>query len=51
MSNKVNFGLKNAHYVPITVDEETGLDVYGTPVKMPGSVELSLEPRGDMVEF
>lgn len=51
MSNKVNFGLKNAHYVPITTDEETGLDVYGTPVKMPGSVELSLEPRGDMVEF
>lgn len=51
MGNKVNFGLKNAHYAPITVDAETGEETYGTPVKLPGSVELSLEPRGDMVEF
>ncbi|OEH52969.1 phage tail protein [Oceanobacillus sp. E9] len=51
MGNKVNFGLKNAHFSPITIDEETGEDVYGTPIKLPGSVELSLEPRGDMVEF
>ncbi|WP_337970287.1 major tail protein [Virgibacillus salexigens] len=50
-ANKVNFGLKNAHYALITVDEETGEETYGTPIKMPGSVELSLEPRGDMVEF
>ena len=49
--NKVNFGLKNAHFAPILVDQESGEETYGTPVKLPGSVELSLEPRGDMVEF
>lgn len=49
MSNKVNFGLKNAHFAPFEVEE--GEIVYDTPIKLPGSVELSLEPRGDMVEF
>jgi phi13 family phage major tail protein len=48
--NKVIFGLKNAHYAPITIDE-TGNITYGTPVALPGSVELSLEGRGDPTEF
>jgi len=47
--NKVTFGLKNAHYAPITITG--GTITYGTPVAIPGSVELSLEPRGDMSEF
>ncbi|MGN8648315.1 major tail protein [Gracilibacillus sp. HCP3S3_G5_1] len=51
MGNKVNFGVKNAHYAPITVDPDTNEDVYGTPVRLPGTVELTLEPRGDMTEF
>lgn len=49
MGNKVNFGLTNVHYAPYTVTD--GDITYETPVKLPGAVELSLEPRGDMVEF
>lgn len=49
MSNKVEFGLRNVYYAPYTV--EAGIITYETPVRMPGAVELSLEPRGDMVEF
>ena len=48
--NKVTFGLKNAHYAKITIDEE-GEIVYGTPKALPGSTELSLDPRGDITEF
>lgn len=49
MANKVQFGLKNVHYATFTI---TGGEItYDTPVAIPGAVELSLEPRGDMVEF
>lgn len=48
--NKITFGLKNAHYAKITVDED-GTITYATPKSLPGSVEISLEPRGDMTEF
>lgn len=48
--NKVNFGLKNVHYAPITLTVQ-GEVQYGKPVRIPGAVELSLEPRGDMSEF
>lgn len=51
MANKVKFGLKNVHYATFTVDETTGDITYDTPIRIPGAVELSLEPRGDMVEF
>lgn len=47
--NKVSFGLKGAHYAVIT--EEEGVITYGTPIPMPGSVELSLEPNGDPAEM
>ncbi|GKV69855.1 phage tail protein [Sporosarcina sp. NCCP-2716] len=47
--NKVNYGLKNVHFATIT--EGDGALTYGTPVRIPGAVSLSLEPRGDMVEF
>lgn len=49
MANKVMFGLKNVHYA--TFEEIGGEITYDTPVPIPGGVELSLEPRGDMVEF
>lgn len=49
MDNKVTFGLKNAHYSVIT-ESEDGIK-YGTPTPIPGSVEISLDPRGDMSEF
>lgn len=47
--NRVNFGLKNVHYATFTITD--GVITYGTPVRLPGGVELSIEPRGDMTEF
>src|SRR5699024_1838866 len=49
MSNKVKFGLRNVHVAPFEVVD--GEIVYDTPFRVPGAVEISLEPRGDMVEF
>jgi phi13 family phage major tail protein len=46
---KVTFGLKNVHYATYT--ESAGSITYDTPIPIPGAVELSLEPRGDMTEF
>lgn len=47
--NKVTFGLKNVHYAVIT--ETEGAIAYGNPIEIPGGVEISLEPRGEMTEF
>lgn len=46
---KVTFGLKNVHYATYT--ETDGVITYDSPIAIPGAVELSLEPRGDMTEF
>ena len=48
--SKVKFGLKNAHFAKITYSSG-GSATYGTPVAMPGSVNLSLSPKGDATEF
>ena len=47
--NKVTFGLRNVHYAPFTVVD--GVINYEKPIKIPGGIELSLEPRGEMAEF
>jgi len=47
--NKVAFGLSNAHYAVIT--ETDGAISYGTPVKLPGMVSLTLEPKGEQTDF
>ncbi|TKI50858.1 major tail protein [Bacillus mycoides] len=47
--NKVSFGLKNVHYATYEVKE--GVVTFGTPIPMPGAVELTNEPRGDLIEF
>lgn len=47
--NKVTFGLKNVHYATFT--ESGGTITYDAPVRIPGGIELSIEPRGDMTEF
>lgn len=49
MANRVQFGLKNVHYSTFT--ETDGVISYDTPIPIPGAVELSLEARGDLVEF
>jgi phi13 family phage major tail protein len=48
--NKVQFGLKNAHYSVIT-EADDGTQTYGVPVAIKGSVELTLDPKGDTSDF
>lgn len=47
--NKVRYGVKNVHFALIT--EVGGAITYGTPIKFPGAVALSLEPLGDSSTF
>lgn len=47
--NKVTFGLKNVYYATYAI--LNGLVTFDTPVAIPGAVEMTNEPRGDMVEF
>lgn len=49
MANKVKFGLKNVHVAPF--EEVEGVVVYETPYRIRGAVEITLDPRGDMIEF
>ena len=49
--NKVQYGLKNVYYAPITAESSDGVPTYGTPVKWPGAVSLSLEAEGDTNTF
>lgn len=48
--NKVEFGLRNAHYAPITESEDGNIS-YGTPVRIPGAVSLTIDPSGDLIRF
>ncbi|PDZ06621.1 phage tail protein [Bacillus cereus] len=48
--NKVVFGLKKVHYSVITEDD-TGKIAYGTVGKLPGAVEMKLEPKGEQTDF
>ena len=47
MRNKVKFGLKNAHFVPMNLDGTYDENVYS----LPGAVSISLEAEGDSSSF
>lgn len=47
--NKVEFGLKNAHYALVT-DDGTKL-TYGDPVAIKGATEISIDAEGDSTDF
>ena len=48
-NNKVKFGLSNC--VMAVMTESEGNITYGTPIAVPGAVNLSLEPQGDTNDF
>lgn len=51
--NKVQFNLKNVHYAILTETITNGTVSYtwGTPVKVPGAVNLNLEQQGSIQKF
>ncbi len=48
--NKVKFGLSNCYMAPITIGQN-GAYTYGTPIAIPGAVNLSLNPVGNDNDF
>lgn len=52
MANKVKFGLSNVHYAPIIAyDEKTETYTYGEVKKLPGAVNLTMDPEGSSEPF
>ncbi|MDM5434379.1 phage tail protein [Bacillus hominis] len=47
--NKVSFGLKNVYYA--LYETLNGVVTFKTPIPIPGAVELTFDPRGDLIEF
>lgn len=50
MANKVKFGLNNVVYSVISYGNN-GEITYGTPIALPGAVNLSLDASGDQTDF
>jgi phi13 family phage major tail protein len=50
MGNKVKFGINNVH-VAILTEGENGAITYGTPIAVPGAVNLTADPVGETTPF
>ena len=50
-TNKIVYGLSNAHIWPITATSDAGVPTYGTIINMPGSVDISLDAEGSSDPF
>lgn len=50
-TNKVTYGLSNAHVWPITSTSDTGVPTYGKIINMPGSTQMSLKAEGSSDPF
>lgn len=49
-TNKIKYGLTNCYYAPAEIAAD-GSATYGTPVRIPGAVALSMAPNGDKEPF
>lgn len=50
MANKVKFGLSNVFVAKITASSNSGV-TYGEPFRLPGAVNLTLDPEGESADF
>lgn len=50
MPNKYKYGLKNAHYAPLTIGDDRTVS-FGTPVPILGSVSLTMDAQGETSTF
>ena len=48
--NKIKFGIKGCYYAVATIAANNSA-TYGTPVALPGAVNLSLSPQGETNSF
>ena len=51
MANKIVYGLSNVHVWPIVSTSDAGVPTYGTKIKMPGAVSMSLDAEGSSDPF
>lgn len=49
-TNKIRYGIKDVTIFPATIAAD-GSATYGTALKIPGAVSLSLDPQGDTTPF
>lgn len=49
-SNKIKYGLRNVYYA-VATEGAGGALTYGTPVRIPGAVNLSISPEGESEPF
>ena len=50
MANKIKYGLRNVYYA-VATEGEGGVLTYGTPVRIPGAVNMSIDPEGETNPF